>query len=77
MEEIADQYLSFSNEKGTVSEEMVKGLADDIEKCMGLCNFYWAVWSPMTKNPQISFDYIEHGRKRLERFESVLERLQS
>lgn len=51
---------------------MITELADDVERCFGLCNFYWAVWSPMTKNPEISFDYIEHGLKRLERFETIL-----
>lgn len=72
VEWVCEKYLSSSNEKGTVTEEMVEEMADDVERCFGLCNFYWAVWSPMTKNPKISFDYMEHGVRRLERFEGVM-----
>lgn len=68
IEWICEEYLRRSDQNHEVDDVLVQKLSDDVERCFGLCNFYWAVWSPMTKNPQIFFDYMEHGLKRLERF---------
>ena len=70
-------YLGYSLGVEKPDPVTVKNLADDVERCFALCNFYWALWSPMTKNPQIFFGYLEHGLKRLERFEATLEKIVS
>lgn len=47
------------------TEEDLKILSEETYRCLGLCNFYWAIWSIMMDNSHTSFGYIEHGRKRL------------
>lgn len=44
----------------------------DVYHCMGLCNFYWAVWSLIMDNDIAKFDYLEHAKTRISLFEGVL-----
>ena len=72
---MCELYLSQINPQVEVEENLLRQLAENVEKCYGLCNFYWAVWSPITKNEEIQFGYMEHAEKRLERLERVLKNL--
>lgn len=71
--EICGAYLEeIMNKTAEVyDEQQLQTLCNEVYKCLGLCNFYWAVWSIMMDNNHTDFGYLEHGSKRLELFKRI------
>lgn len=51
-----------------------EGLAEDVKFMLGVCNYFWALWSLVAK-PTPTFSAVEHGKARYDLYRYYMEKL--